>query len=207
MGIILFPWMGLVGVIQRIPSYFAFLFVLCFALVCAVTRDKKHLKVILALGLVTVILTCYSIVSSQYFTNKPSYNEEAGGNWLMLHAPAAARIFTDFRVSANFTANGYAPIIINDAALPAARVNALLEAIYYNNDSSAAFDALKSLGVTANSGGYLFFSTRFADAYPALSGFDYTFHPASVNYLDKYERSNNTDVIYTNNDITIFKIM
>jgi hypothetical protein len=204
-GIIIYFWMGFTGIAQRIPLYGALLSILAFTVLSAKKTNNKNYMILIFFISVAIIFSGYTYITSDYNSSAISFDEEAASNWLITHTYKSETIFTDLRLSGPLTYNGYSPVILNDVFISPETVNKLLEEMFYKIDSPVdAFyqlDKLNNVNIRL-----IYFSTSFTERFPGIKGFDYSFLPASKDYLERYDELNQFDVIYRNHESTILYI-
>lgn len=201
LSVVFFFWMGITGVLQRIPLYIVLFSIISFSLLSVSITEKKHLNILLIIGVLTIIFSSFAYVTSDYMSSKLTFDEAAGTHWLMPHISKEDVIFTDLRLSAPFIANEYSTIGINDVSLPHNKVDEMLEKIYYKvNSPIEIFNQLKMHQKNVK---YIYLSSKYAERFPGIIGFDYNFLPAPKDFIEKYEALNEFNVIYRNKDTII----
>lgn len=198
---VFFLWMGLSGVFQRIPLYVALFSIIYFSILNISKLDKRHIAALRIIVMISIIFSSFAYITSEYTSAKLTFSEAEGSKWLRGHTSNENLIFTDLRLSAPFTSNGYHTIGINDNSLSPTKVNVLLEEIFYGRGSPN--EAFKGLKIGGKNIKYLCFSDRYTERFPGIQGYDFNFLPAPENFLERYENSNKFDVIYRNVDTTI----
>ena len=203
LSVVFFLWMGVTGVFQRIPLYVILFSIISFSLLSGLMTKKKHLNVLIIIGVITIIFSNFVYVTSDY-NDKLTFDEAAGTHWLMHHTSKEEVIFTDLRLSAPFIANGYSTIGINDVSLPPNKVDKMLESIFYEVDSP--IEAFKQLKMNQKNIKYLYFSNRYTERFPGIKGRDYNFLPANIDFIEMYAGLNEYNIIYRNEDTIILLI-
>jgi len=205
LSVFFYAWMGLTGVVQRIPVYTMLFSIIALALLSTSKITRSHLAVLMAVALVAVGVSSFTYVTSEYNGTKITFAEAGGTAWLMEHSSPERYIFTDLRLSGPFVAENYPTIGINDIALSPVQVNSLLEKLLYEKGSPPA--GLQELQNTSDvTITYLFLSDRYTQSSPGFQGYDYVYKPAPIDYLAQYYRLPQFNVIYGNTDIAILQV-
>jgi hypothetical protein len=200
-----YAWMGVTGVVQRIPSYMALFAIVSLALLSTSKIKRSHLAVLAVVALMTVGISSFTYLNSEYNGTKLTFSEAGGTVWLMQHSSPKNYTFTDLRLAAPFIGNKYQTIGINDVALSSAQVNSLLEKLFYAKGSP--FAGLQELEKFSNAQAtYLFLSNRYTQPTPGFQGYDFVYKPVPSDYLTQYESLPQFNVIYRNTDITILQV-
>lgn len=203
MSLFLFAWMGFTGIIQRVPLYVVVFSILSFSILITSKIQKQHLKILTVLALIAIVFSNYTYITREYPPSSPSFGEAEGIYWLMNKASNDDLIFTDFRLSGLFTAHQFITIGIPDNVLPPKMVNKLLDQIFYSEDSPV--EAFYQLSYQGRPVRYIVFSNIYKKRFPGIMGYDYNFLPAPDNFLEKYEKEDEFNKIYLNDDLVVFK--
>lgn len=201
MSLILYLWMGITGIFQRIPGYVSLFSVLAFSLLSASKMNPSHFKILKIIITISIFISTFTYLTSDYIPEKPTFSEAEGAHWLIQKMYKGDLTYTDFRLSALFIAKGYPTLYIQDQLSPK-KVNLLLENIYYNVNPSTA-KVLTQLTANDKPIKYIYFSNRYTKRFPGIKGFDYNYLPAPKNFIEKYESQKEFNVIYKNADTTI----
>jgi hypothetical protein len=203
--------MGTVGLLHRGKEYIFFFSVLALILLLGSISNSQ--KTIRRFIIVSVII---AIVSSAYIhLNSGAHNEHLyeserkGQEWILNYVSKDEVIFTDLRLSANLVANNHFKVIGPEDPDPQT-LNVLkerLNKIFYGNNTQEAIQCLKTLHSTqGESFDYIFFSKRMTRDYPepGIRIYGSSITPAPLNFLYKYDQSENLNKVYENGIATIY---
>lgn len=205
----LFSWMGIVGVIQRVPYLIVLVAILFFSIYAGARLGPwLHLesskKILVITAVLAVFFSSYAHLASDYSSAKITFSEADGIEWLSSVSTPESPMFTDLRLSGPFAARGYDPVIINDESLPPNEVNRLLDAIFYGNG-----DPMEALRELRTSKGqqieFLFFSESYTNHFPGIKGYDYNFKSAPADFMNRYRNSVDFALVYSNGQVAVFK--
>jgi hypothetical protein len=132
--------------------------------------------------------------------------EEPGYEWLLPRLTAKDVVFTDYRLSGPFIADGFFRVvgITGQGSEPTA---ALLKQIYYSNSPRSITAGIDQL-VTYHDGReptYLFLSTLMTKTYPGINGYGNHYLPPSQDFFKALNRSPDWTMVYRNSVIRIYK--
>ncbi len=116
-------------------------------------------------------------------------------------------MFTDLRLAAPLiVANHLGVVGINDYEAPET-VRQELMAIYYGEDGPAAIAAMHRVPIPPGTIlRYAMFSDRQSADLPGIKGYDYTFKGAPLDFTDKYVGTSETQLIYEQGGVRIFRL-
>lgn len=138
-------------------------------------------------------------------SNHYTYPETQGYIWLRERLKRDDVVFTDFRLSGAFIADGFFHIVgINGRQ--EGDPNRLLQRIYRNDSPKIITAALDEFRTRPDNKApkYLFLSTQMMKDYPGLNGFGTHFDPALPSFFDALARSPDWRMIYSNADARIY---
>lgn len=206
-----YSYMGIIGIIQRMRGYTAYLSVLAFSVLIS-SSDMKHTfkKLLSTVGVIAILTSLYVYFNTGAHNYHLTIPEKEGAKWLLTHSTNEDVVFTDLRLSAIFVSNGHFKVIgpfDPPQTLGEVFLKWRLHAIFYGDNSTEAIQTLaKITTTTGESFKYLFFSSRMTKGYPEPSIYagGCSVRPAPPNFLEKYDRSNQINKIYNSDIITIY---
>jgi hypothetical protein len=161
------------------------------------------------LTIVAVAISVYSF-GVQATTSHASTNltlaEAQGYQWLHDRATPEDTIFTDFRLSGPFIADGYFRVIglTGEGNEPTKQ---LLNDIYYASTSgsiTAAIDRVRTYH-EGRKAKYLFLSKLMVQDYPGLNGYSSRFEPVPASFFQVLDASAQWNIIYQNEHMLIYE--
>lgn len=202
MSLIIYLWMGITGILQRIPGYTTLFSILAFSLLSTSKMNPNHFKILKIIITISVVVSTFTYLTSDYVPDKPTFSEAEGAQWLIQKMSKEDLTYTDFRLAALFISKGYPILYIQDNIIPPQEVDLCLKSIYYdvNPFTIEVFNQLASDDKPIK---YLYFSNRYTEKFPGIKGYDYNYLPAPKNFIEKYGNCNEFNIIYKNEDITI----
>lgn len=202
MSLILYLWMGITGVLQRIPGYTALFSILAFSLLSTSRINPNHFKILKIIIIITVVVSTFTYLTSDYIPDKPTFSEADGAHWLIQKMSKEDITYTDFRLAALFISKGYQTSYIQDNVISPQKVDLILKNTYYDINP-LTIEFFNQLTPDNKPIKYLYFSNRYTEKFPGIKGFDYNYLPAPENFIEKYESCEEFNAIYKNKDITI----
>jgi hypothetical protein len=179
------------------------------AVIYELRRRRRWFWYVAPLTLVAVALSLYSFhVQSRtvHLATHFTHEEAEGYAWMRAQLAEEDVVFTDFRLSGAFIADGHFRVlgITGEGDEP---TDELLERIYYSGDArqiTATIDKLKTYR-DGQQVDYLFLSTLMMDDYPGLNGYSSRFAPAPQSFFDALDGSADWKLRYENESIRVYE--
>jgi hypothetical protein len=171
------------------------------------TRGPRY-RYVYVIATLCVVMSVY-IFSVQSTTSHSathvSIPEEQGYGWLKERLEQEDVVFTDFRLSGPFIADGFFRVLGitgegNEQTRP------LLNSIYYESSAENVTHALDQVKTYRDdrSANYLFLSTGMTHDYPGLNGYSSRFEPVPHTFFQVLDDSRAWELIYRNEDVRIY---
>lgn len=135
-----------------------------------------------------------------------THAEAEGYAWLRGRLSPEDVVFTDFRLSGAFIADGHLRVL-GVTGEGAERTDALLQSIYYAGDSAtitAGIDELRTSG-EGRTARYLFLSTLMMEDYPGLNGYSSRFEPTTAAFFAALDTGRDWQLIHDNGQIRVYE--
>jgi hypothetical protein len=188
LSLLFYGWLGTLG-LARLAEWGGLVSIISFSAMINSVDDlsRKLLSLI-------VIIACISSVNAYLNDeNIPTLHlttaEEHGSKWILLSINKDRCIFTDFRLAGSLVGNNHLRVTgANEAELGLSSFIEALNAIYYNNSSSAAIRSLNNIVLmNGQHVEYLFFSNQMERTVPGIKGYDYGCKPAPIGFERKFD--------------------
>jgi len=156
---------------------------------------------------VLVSLASFWVQSSTvYVSTRLTPAEAEGYRWLAARLEPGDVVFTDFRLSGPFIADGHFRVlgITGEGDEP---TRELLRRIYYTHDYRTISPALRQLRTYHDheSPNYLFLSRLMQEPYPAINGYGGHFDPVPPRFFTLLSKVPGWKLVYSNTQVLIYR--
>jgi len=159
------------------------------------------------LGIVVLLLSGFAFwgQASSVYSGTQVTNEEAEGyQWLTERLTTDSVVWTDFRLSGPFIADGHLRVIGIHGQLNEP-TDALLETVYYSSTPDSVGPAIDQVrtydGKVAN---FLFLSMLMTRNFPGPTGYGTQFSPVPLRFFEIVEASPAWELIYQNAEVRVY---
>lgn len=158
---------------------------------------------ILSLSIFSFGVQVSTVTSSTYLTR----TEASGYAWLARHITVDDVVFTDFRLSGPFIADGHFRVV-GITGQGRENTGALLRDIYYKSSPRSITRAIARIKTyhDGQAATYLFLSTLMMRDYPGLNGYGTHFHPVPRRFFIALSRDPDCALVYSNAQIRIYHV-
>lgn len=167
-----------------------------------------HYRYVYPLTIIVIGMSLFSFwvqSSTVYATNYATNVEVEGYTWLKAHLSEQDVVFTDFRLSGLFIADGHFRVV-GVTGQRGENTPQLLDNIYYQSTPASITAAIDQIRTDheAQAADYLFLSVLMQEDYPGLNGFGRMFPAAPARFFDALKASPDWELVFSNSQSLIF---